>query len=538
MIFLAAFAALAGGVFAAAGSLAERLEAFSPPVGGAVVRMGTPGAYETATTGVVPGGVPPEQVVYEIGSITKLFTALLLAQAVVEERVRLDTTVAEILGSDFDFADERVGRIRLVELATHTSGLPRLPENLADAADPADPYNGYDSTRLRAFLAIHQMKEPEEAGAYPVAYSNLGPGLLGYLLGHMEENTFEAVLRERILRPLGLHDTHFSVPEAAAARVVPPFSGVEEVRPWNFDSLAGCGALRSTVADLTRFAEALLAPEASPFAEAIRLLFEPRAPLGGGHMGLGIFLESIHGEQRAFHDGGTGGYSASLILTPATRHATIVLANQAGGFATRVSTGLLAPDADGDPAPVSSAADPALSLAAYEGEYRLSADALFLIRAHEDRLYLRLTGQMALPVRPLGGHRFENADVGAVIEFATGESGDVERLTLHQSGRSLPAPRIRQTPRYDLLLPEGAAEAYAGRYELAAGMVFDVRAVRRQLIVQLTGQPAIPVLAAGGDRFEYDVVVAAIEFQRGEDGAVSGLVLHQNNQEMPARRIE
>ena len=102
----------------------------------------------------------------------------------------------------------------------------------------------------------------------------------------------------------------------------------------------------------------------------------------------------------------------------------------------------------------------------------------------------------------------------------------------------MPAPRIGDAPQTDLLLPEGAAETYAGQFQLAPGAIFTIRAVHRQLLVELTGQQAMPVVPDGPDAFAYDVVEARLVFQRDADGRVASLTLFQNGMELPAPRLD
>jgi CubicO group peptidase (beta-lactamase class C family) len=514
----------------------------APPAGGAVILSGSPEGIRIKTTGEFPPGHAAEERLFEIGSITKVFTGLLLAQSVVEEVVDLETIVADVLPGDFSFADPEVGRITLGELATHTSGLPRLPDNFPPSTDPANPYAAYYEEDLLEYLASAQLAEKQGEGEQIARYSNLGYGLLGYLLGIVHGKPYPALLRERILEPLEMHHTFVRVPEELSPRKAVPHSGGETVPEWEFDVLAGAGALWSTGADLARFAECLLHPGPSGMADAVALLKEPRSTLSAASVGLGLMRETIYGKERLYHDGGTGGFSSSMILTPVTGQFLIVLANQADGYATLIANRQLAEKLPGkEELPVSGdKAGPSgesLLPEAYAGRYSMGADAVLLVQAIEGRLYARLTGQLALPLEPVSGHHFAYTDVEASLHFNLNESGEVDRLSLHQSGRVLPASRTGPAPEVPLLLPAAKAEEYAGKYQLGPGQVFDISAVNRQLVVQLTGQPALPVIPSGEDRFDYDVVEATLVFTRDPDGTITGLVLHQNGMQLPASRL-
>jgi CubicO group peptidase (beta-lactamase class C family) len=204
-----------------------------------------------------PAGVPPERVIFEIGSLSKIFTGILLAQAVIEKRVTLDTTLRDLMGKGRFFADANVAAITLRQLATHTSGLPRIPEDALEGGNPADPYAHYDRGRLDRYLGQAKLAH---AAPFPSSYSNLGVGLLGDLLARLYGRTWEELVRERIARPLGLADTCVTLSSEQMTRLAPPYAGDRPMKPWHFLSLAGAGALHSTAADLVRFGEALRKP--------------------------------------------------------------------------------------------------------------------------------------------------------------------------------------------------------------------------------------------------------------------------------------
>lgn len=505
--------------------------------GGAVVLKGTPPETSLELIGDLPNGFDPEQGLFEIGSITKVFVGMLLAQSVLDEEVSLDSTVAELLGEGLSFADPRVGEITLAELASHSSGLPRLPDNIAENFDPGDPYASYTEAMLLDYLSSAELPELGENGRFPTVYSNLGFGLLGYLLERKHGVPLEDLLKENIIAPLGMESTFLVVPGERVEDRLVPHAGADPVPFWHFDVLAGAGALWSTVFDLERFAACLLDPEASGFAEAVGLLKEERSRLGATAIGLGLMRETIWGKARYFHDGGTGGFSSFLMITPETGELLVVLANQASGAASRMANQVLGATGEGKSTGMSDAEPvPAgeLDLTVYEGRYPTGTGAVFLVQAVGDELYVRLSGQLAVPLQAQGNHRFAYSAVEASITFIPDDEGHIQRLELFQNGRVLSAGDKQALGETRLLLGQGEAEAYRGQYELAPGQIMEVTAVDRQLVVQLTGQPALAVLPVAPDRFAYDVVEAEIAFQRDEAGSVTGLVLHQNGLEMPA----
>ncbi len=271
--------------------------------------------------------IPDGDTVFEIGSVTKVFTGLLLADAVERGRAALDDPIERHLPEGVDVCDDE-GPVTLRHLVTHTSGLPRMPENFAPRS-LAEPYVDYDAAALHAYLADFVL-ESEPGTAY--AYSNLGSGLLGGLMARAHGAAgYEEALRERIFVPLGLEDTTITLDERLGARFADAaVSSTKAAHAWEFDALAGCGAIRSTVNDLLRFGEAQLdadGPLAASIARSHERLFDGRPPVAyGWHLSAG--------GRTLWHNGQTGGYHGWLSVNLDTGVVVAALSN--GGAGNRV----------------------------------------------------------------------------------------------------------------------------------------------------------------------------------------------------------
>ena len=219
---------------------------------------------------------PPDAgTVFEIGSITKVLTAALLAEMAGREEVRLDQPVAELLPPGVRVPSYRRRAITLAHLAEHTAALPRLPGNLwATVTDKKNPYRDYQVAHLYEYLSGAAIGFPPGTG---VAYSNLGAGLLGHVLALRAGRPFEDLLAERVLRPLGLTDTGITLSAEQAARLAPGHTVKGELTPnWDIPSLAGAGALRSTAAEMLTFLRTNLDPPGTPAGAAFRACHAPR----------------------------------------------------------------------------------------------------------------------------------------------------------------------------------------------------------------------------------------------------------------------
>lgn len=285
------------------------------------------------------GAVKPDSV-FEIGSITKTFTGLVLAQLVEQKQVKLDEPVRALLPKGTTMAPASGAEITLLDLSAQRSGLPRLPDNMKPA-DATNPYVEYDARALYAFIASHGVALPEK----PVfGYSNLGVGLLGQALANRAGSTYETLVQREILAPLGMRETVVRLTPALTKRLAPGHAAGNQPQPgWDFGSLAGAGAIRSTAADMLTYLEAQLHPdrvtgktrEARTLAAAITASHEVRGEVGGGmHIALNWFRIDAIGSY--WHNGATGGFSSYALFDPAKDYAVIVLFNRSiddGSFA-------------------------------------------------------------------------------------------------------------------------------------------------------------------------------------------------------------
>lgn len=215
---------------------------------------------------------PDERSLFEIGSLTKVFTTTLLAEMHVSGELNLDEPVNRRLPPHGRIAGRDGDTVTLRHLATHTSGLGRLPVNLSWKKLSSDnPYADYAVEELYAGLARCRLKNRPGT---KTRYSNWGSGLLGHVLSLVGGADYERLVIDRILRPLGMHDTVMQLSEEQQQRLIPGHSEGEAVPNWDFQALAGAGAFRSTMADMLRFLQANLDPASTPLAKTIELTHE------------------------------------------------------------------------------------------------------------------------------------------------------------------------------------------------------------------------------------------------------------------------
>lgn len=292
--------------------------------------------HGAGASGSPDGHVPGPRTLFEIGSVSKTFTSLALARLAVAEAVQLEQPLRQLLPADARIPEKNGREIRLIELSTHTSGLPRLPRGMLPRAffPQRDPYAEYTPDRLLAGLARTQLrKEPGRA----VRYSNLGAGMLGLALAHHTGRDYEALVREEISGPLGLSDTAVVLSAEQTARLAQGHGrrGAPAGR-WNMAGLAGAGGLHSTGADLLALIRTQLAGASGAggdVGEAVRLSHESghwisqNAQMHLGWLGLRT-ARRAGGHRMLFHNGATGGYRSIVALAPDHRAGVFVLSGQ------------------------------------------------------------------------------------------------------------------------------------------------------------------------------------------------------------------
>lgn len=291
-------------------------------------------ANETVMTGrgvTSEHGAPPgPHTLFQIGSVTKVFTSLLLADLVVAGHVRLDQPVTEFLP---DVEVPMLGRpITLRDLATHTSGLPRLPKHLVRNAlrHRDNPYSQVTGEDLERALEQYHPRRPPGSR---VRYSNFGAAVLGDALSRRMGRSYDELVADRICRRLDMPDTVVRSSLDQSGRHAQGHSRRGRPVPdWEMPAMPGMGALRSTTTDMITFLRAQLGPDSTPLADAVRMTQEPRAQLGRTtSVCLGWFRSpgDTSSGPMLWHNGGTGGTFSFVGFVPSDGTGVVVLANNA-----------------------------------------------------------------------------------------------------------------------------------------------------------------------------------------------------------------
>ncbi|WP_164103198.1 serine hydrolase [Candidatus Laterigemmans baculatus] len=405
---------------------------------------------------------PDGKTIYEIGSISKTFTGLLLADAVVDGRVQLDQPVAEVVPDQVEFPQHADGPILLKHLATHVSGLPRMPSNMKPK-EPQDPYADYGADGLYAFLSSHSLERGPEQKA---EYSNLAFGLLGQILAEQSNTSYGELVEARIAEPLKMKDTTAEVDEVKPSRLAVPYdANLERSSNWRFQSIAGAGAVCSTADDMLRYARAHLNPPRGPLGEAIELAWKTQQPpLAEGDFAVGLGWHIARDGETRWHNGQTGGYHSMIMIHRPSKTAVVLLANTATMEADRLAEQLMRmllgiPE---QPRQFEKSVEVAPEqMQRLVGRYQLTPEFILTVQVEEGKLMVGATGQPFFRVFPQSDTEWKYGVVDASLTFETGDEGPATAVVLHQGGIDQRATRMPE--------PEAGGDDGADEDDAASG---------------------------------------------------------------------
>jgi serine-type D-Ala-D-Ala carboxypeptidase/endopeptidase len=511
------------------------------PGTGIVVGVIDHGVQKIYVAGSAGNGQPvDEHTLFEIGSVSKTFTATALAAMAMQGTVHLNDPISQYLPSGVKAPVKDGETITLLELAEQRSGLPRLPSNMQGAGGD-DPYADYSLADMYAFLNGYQLTR-DPGAAYE--YSNYGVALLGQLLANRARSTYPALLEKTVLAPLGMSETTFAIagtPDPAALATGHDLGGTA-VPTWHAQSILPAGGILSSIGDMLKFLQCNMG--SGPLAAACLFAQQPRAAGEPGHQ-IGLVWNRNSTTGTLSHDGATNGFLAFIAVSADRQTGVVALSN--GPVVADIAAHVI--DASYPIAACPTSVDRGkTNPTSYAGVYCNASSGVTLTVAaaqSSDQLSIALVPQPALLYDRIDPDSYYSAAVGATFKFAR-VGRDVVGLRLMQFGETIPAlrlngqgdPVVAQLPSQfppEISLDRSVLAQYVGKY-VAIGGTFTIALVGNSLYVQLTGQPAFALYASAADHFFLKVVDAQIRFHRNESGAIDSLILHQNGNDIYAVR--
>ena len=388
--------------------------------------------------------------VFEIGSVTKAFTALLLADMVEKKEVALADPVAKYLPADAKVPERNGRSIALVDLATHTSGLPFMPENAPPLNDPAAAK--YSAADLKQYVAGFQLKR--DIGS-EWEYSNIGYWVLSEALSSRAGRDYETLMRNRVIASLKLANTDFSTSTKMKTNLAAGHDAALQPAPVVsalpiYSLMPAAGGLYSTANDLLKFLAVAMGYERSPVSRAIDSTVSTRRPTGGGNeQALGWSVIGKGDDQLIYRDGGTYGFASSMAWDPKKRIGVVVLSNQQGDV-NDIARHLLRPDFPLAKPTNTKHTEIAIDLALldkYAGRYEAQGEGIFTVARENNFLTIESPADWGLPklrIRPESSQDFFATELPVRVAFKTDNNGSVTGLLIYppRGQKGVPANRL------------------------------------------------------------------------------------------------
>jgi CubicO group peptidase (beta-lactamase class C family) len=406
-------------------------------VTGLVIGIYDAGKLEIYGFGAGPGGKPPNgHTLFELGSITGVYTNLMLADSVQKREVEIDAPVTELLPPGVTVPTANKVAITLKHLALHSSGLPHNPPSLLARKMPPDPYASYGEDALFQDLIATQLDAPPGT---QIAQSDYGTGLLGYALGRKIGGGFAKAVEARVLVPLGLRETFVNVPAGfGARRALGTDEDLKQTSRWTWGALAGAGILSSTVRDQLKLIDAELdaaAGSRGTLRGPMRYSQETELDTAGENAGLGWTIDSAG---RYFHAGLTGGFRGFVGFDPKTKRGVVVLASTSTTLIDSLARSMF-DVLDGTVKPAAALPTEA-RLATYAGLYDFGGAKLTIV-VQGKRIYVEGPGEPRHRLAPINDRTFWIEAVQTAARFEI--EGDVIKALVFKVGdRVIAAPRV------------------------------------------------------------------------------------------------
>lgn len=379
---------------------------------------------------------------FEAGSITKVFTSLILAQLANEGAIDLDAPIADYLPEGTVVPEFEGKPITAFDLATHMSGLTGLPDEIM-ARDLDNPYSGYSDTQLLEWLGNQTLTRP--AGE-TFEYSNVGVALLGELIEGVTGEPYATVLEQRILVPLGMDHSSLSFGAELPGGMATGHDQAGDTAPnWDFDAVAPAGALITTASDLSKFIAAASGATETDLRPAFDRMLERVRPVDDtSSIGLGWFITPTGSGEIVWHNGRTAGFTSFAGFERTSGNGVVVLSNMSTEQGLNdMGMHLLDPSLPLQPQPEPRTVvdiDPSI-LPTYAGDYVVAPGVVMTVTTENGQLFAQLTGQPRFEIFPESETDFFYRIVDAQIRF-TVEDGVAKSLTLFQNGQQMPALKL------------------------------------------------------------------------------------------------
>ena len=502
----------------------------------------------------IDGAAVDEHSIYEIGSISKVFTAILLADAVEKGLVNIDDPISKHLPPELDLPTYNDVEITLGHLSDHTSALPRMPSNY-DPADPDNPYADYTEELLYEFLSTVNL-EREIGSEYE--YSNLAQGLLGHILAKKAGKSFEQLLKDVITEPLGMNETAVTFDKHMKQNLAVGHDSGAEVSNWDIATLTGAGGIRSSTHDMLIFLQANMGLIKSNLTSAMDKTHEVRHDKAGNNsVGLGWHIIYDGDNQYISHGGATGGYRAFAAINKKSNKGVVVMTNSTNGaddIARYLMSGggeLKTPKRDIaavvrqtiDAEDIAAAVDKYHQIKNNQSdEYSFDEDLMnalgynYLGKKNIDAALAIF--KLNMDEHPTSANTYDSYAEGLMKQSIAYYKKSIELNPNNQNGYDMLNKMGVNMQKDEVVVSPETMESYVGNFQLAPTFFIEVTTEDGHLFAQATGQQRFELFPKSETEYYLKVVDAQVVFDVSADGAANSLTLFQGGQEMPGKRVD
>ncbi|MEX2232102.1 MAG: serine hydrolase [Cyclobacteriaceae bacterium] len=502
-----------------------------------------------------------EHSVFEIGSITKTFTGIILADMVIKGKMNLDDPLQKYLPEGVTAPTRNGASIKLVQLSNHTSSLPRMPGNF-NPVNPANPFVDYSEEQLYDFLENYVL--PRDIGSQ-YEYSNYAAGLLGHIMARTQGKTYEQLMIEVIASPLGLPNTRITLTPSMKKNLAMGHQDGVQVENWDITTLAGAGAIRSTAVDLLKYVSANMGKVKSKLYPAMQLSHKnSRAADASPIVGLGWHTTVTPGLQLIWHNGGTGGYRTFAGFIRGGGRGVVVLSNSTVSIDDiglhllnpKASLPVIKPSIGVKMKNLIDTQGISTSVKTYWDLKEKQGDKYDFSEGQLNRLgnYYLLKGETekAIAVFNLNAEAYpESSNVFYNLGEVFMKQGDKEKAIENYKKSVALNPGNQQSINMlkklgvdsrdvigEITVDTEILESYVGRYELAPGFILAVSRDGNQLKTLATGQSEVPIFPKSQNVFFLKVVEAQLTFNRNAEGRVESVTLRQGGRDTVGKKME
>ena len=498
--------------------------------------------------------------VFEIGSITKTFTTIMIADEVLKGNMKLSDPISMHLPAHVKVPTRNGKVITVKDVATHSSAIPRMPDNFA----PTNPNNPYaDYTIELAYEYMSSIELTRDIGER-YEYSNFAMGMLGHILELQTGKTYEEVMVDRIANPLGMDNTRVVFTEYMKKHLAYGHANGSQVENWDLPAMAGAGAIRSTATDMVKYLQANMGLTKTKLNEAMKMTHQTAYTNEAQNFSIGLGWHFANDDKVVWHNGGTGGYISFAGFLRDSEKGVVVLTNTQENI-NDIGFKILNPDFELKLPKISietvlkeaiDANGIKEGIAFYHKLKQTDTETYSFDEGALNRLGYKYMGEdelgIALELFKLNVEMFPKASnpydslgeaqlkKGDTISSIKNYTKSLELNPANENAKDVLKSLNVKTEDIikDVVLSEDTLDTYLGEYQLMPEFTITITREGTQVFGQGSGQPPFEMFPSSETEFYLKAVQARVVFNKDDSGNVTSMTLFQGGQELNGKKVK